>query len=72
MSDEASGPRGRAAWEAERDGVAKRNLETRRRGQAERRSRERAVEARERVQAALETRELEALNAELDRRRAAP
>jgi hypothetical protein len=66
--DDGEGQRGVAAWQAERAGIAKRNLETQKRGQAERRSRERAVEARERAVAVREARELAALNAEIEKR----
>jgi hypothetical protein len=66
--DEGDGQRGAAAWQEQRAGIAKRNSETQKRGQAERRSRERAVEARERAVAVREAKELDALNAEIAKR----
>lgn len=68
MSDETEGPRGAAAWQAQRAEIAKRNLEARKRGQAERKSREDAVEARARVVAAVEAEQLQALNAQIAKR----
>jgi hypothetical protein len=69
MSDETEGPRGAAAWQEQRAAIAKRNAEMQKRGQAERRSRENAVEVRDRARAALEMKELDALNAQLTKRR---
>jgi hypothetical protein len=69
MTDEAPRTRGEAAWKENRDAIAKRNAQTRKDGQAERRSRDRAVEVRERALAARELQELDALNDEIDRRR---
>jgi hypothetical protein len=69
MTEETNGPRGAAAFEEQRAAIAKRNAETRKRGQAERRSRERAVGAvRDRAQAAREVKELDELNARMDKR----
>jgi hypothetical protein len=68
MSEETEGPRGAAAWQEQRAAIAKRNAETRKRGQAERRTKDRAVEARDRVQAAREVKELDDLNAAIDKR----
>jgi hypothetical protein len=65
MDDEQGGPRGAAAWQEQRAAIAKRNSETQKRGQAERRSRDRAVDARERVSAVREAKELDALNAQI-------
>jgi hypothetical protein len=69
MTDETSGARGAAAWQEQRAAIAKRNADTRKRGQAERKSRDRAVEVRERAQVAREAQELEVLNAWLTKRR---
>ncbi|HKP88424.1 MAG TPA: hypothetical protein VJT75_00470 [Thermoleophilaceae bacterium] len=68
MAEETEGQRGAAAWQEQRAAIAKRNAETQKRGQAERRSRDRAAEARDRVQAALEGKELDELNAEIAKR----
>ena len=69
MTDE-TGPTGaEATFREQRDAIAKRNADTHRRGQAERKARERAVEARESVQAAREAEELDALNAQIASRR---
>jgi hypothetical protein len=67
MDDEQGGPRGAAAWQEQRAAIAKRNSETQKRGQAERRSRDRAADARERVNAVREAKELDALNAQIAR-----
>ncbi len=68
MSEETGGSRGGGAWEAQRAAIAKRNVEARKRGQAERKSHEVAVSARQRVEAAREAKELEELNAEIAKR----
>ena len=68
MSEETGGARGAAAWQEQRAAIAKRNAETRKRGQAERRSRDRAVEARDRVRAVAEGKELDELNAQIAKR----
>ena len=68
MSEATDEPRGAAAWQESRTGVAKRNLETRKRGQAKRKAHDRVVEARERALAARESEALEALNAQIARR----
>jgi hypothetical protein len=70
MSEESDGQRGVAAWEEQRAAIAKRNAETRKRGRAERRVRDRAVESMDRVRAAQEIRELDALNAQIAKRQA--
>lgn len=72
MSEDTSGPRGAAAWHEQRADIAKRNVEAKKRGQAERRSRDRAVEARDRVHAAREMKELDELNEQIARRTAGP
>ena len=68
MSEETQGPRGAAAWQEQRAAIAKRNAEAKKRGQAERRSKDRAVDARDRVQAVREGKELDELNAQIARR----
>ena len=65
MSEGTEGARGEAAWKEQRAEIAKRNAEARKRGQAERRSKDRAVDARDRVQAAREVKELDELNAQI-------
>ena len=69
MSEETDGPRGAAAWQEQRSGVAKRNLEARKRGQAERKTRDQAVEARARVEALREASALDELNARIAKQR---
>ena len=69
MSDETEAGRGASAWQAQRAEVAKRNLEARKRGRAERKSRERAVEVRARAESARELHELDELNAAIAKRR---
>lgn len=68
MSDQTEGARGEAAWKEERAAIAKRNADTRKRGQAERRSRDRVAEDRDRVDAAREAAQLKELNAEIAHR----
>jgi hypothetical protein len=65
MSEETEGARGAAAWQEQRAAIAKRNADARKRGQAERKTREGAAEARDRVRAAREVKELDALNAQI-------
>jgi hypothetical protein len=69
MDEEQNAPRGAAAWQEQRAAIAKRNSETQKRGQAERRSKDRAVDARERVSAVREAKELDALNAQIAKRK---
>ena len=69
MSDETDGSRGADTWQAQRAEIAKRNVDARKRGKAERRTREMAVEVRARAEAARELDELEALNAAIAKRR---
>ena len=69
MSEESEAPRGVDAWQAQRAEVAKRNLAARKRGQAERRSRDRAVEVRARAEEVRERHELEELNSAIAKRR---
>ena len=68
MTDETQGKRGEAAWREQRDAVAKRNAEAHKRGAAERRLKDRAVDARDRVRAAQEAEELQQLNARIAKR----
>ena len=68
MTDEIQGKRGEAAWREQRDAVAKRNAEAHKRGAAERRLKDRAVDARDRVRAAQEAEELQQLNARIAKR----
>ena len=70
MTDEIEATRGEGAWKEQREAVARRNAETHRRGQAERKVRERSIEARARVRAAREAEELDQLNAQLAKQRA--
>lgn len=67
MSEGTQGARGDAAWREQRAEIAKRNAETKKRGQAERRSKEHAAESRDRVEAAREAAQLNQLNAKLAR-----
>ena len=69
MGEETDGPRGAAAWAEQRAAIAKRNAEAQKRGQAERRSRNRSDEVRDRARAAREVKELDALNAQIAKRR---
>jgi hypothetical protein len=59
-----------ATWKQQREAIAQRNAEAHRRGQAERKTRERAIEARGRVSAAREAAELDELNAQIAKRHA--
>ena len=70
MSEEAQAKRGEAAWREQRDAVAKRNADAHKRGAAEKRQRDRAVNARDRVRAAQEAEELDQLNARIAQRNA--
>ena len=71
MSEEQTqGKRGDAAYREQREAIAKRNVEAHRRGQAERRSRESAVETRGRIEAAREAAQLDELNAQIAKGRA--
>jgi hypothetical protein len=70
MSEETGDMRGEAAWKEQRAAIAKRNADARKRGQAERRSRDLAVEARDRAQVAREGLELDELNAQIAKRQA--
>ena len=66
MSEEQTeGKRGEAAWREQREAIAKRNVEAHRRGQAERKTRDREVESRDRVEAAREAAQLDELNAQI-------
>jgi hypothetical protein len=67
MTEGTEGARGDAAWKEQRAEIAKRNAETKKRGQAERRSKEHAVESRDRVEAAREAAQLNELNAKIAR-----
>ena len=58
------------AFRRQREEIAKRNAEAHRRGQAERKARERAIEVQGRVRAAQEADELHELNAQIASRRA--
>ena len=71
MSEETQGKRGEAAWKEQREAIAKRNAEAHKKGRAEQRLRDRAVDARDRVRAAQESEELDQLNAQIARRDAA-
>ena len=69
MTDETTPARGEAAWKEQREGVAKRNAEAHKRGQAERKQRDRSADAKERVYAAREAQQLDELNAQITARR---
>ena len=69
MTDETAPRRGDAAFREQRDELAKRNAEAHRRGQEERKVRDRSINARARVHAAREAEELAALNAQIAERR---
>ena len=69
MSDETPRTSGDAAYRQQRDEIAKRNVEAHRRGQAERKTRDRAVEDRDRMEAAREAAQLHALNDQLSKRK---
>jgi hypothetical protein len=68
MSEQTQGPRGAAAWQEQRAEIAKRNAEAKKRGQAQRKTRDREVDARDRAQTLREGKELEELNAQIARR----
>jgi len=68
MNEEPEAKRGTAAWKEQREAVAVRNAEAHKRGQAERKQRDRAIGARERLSAAREAEELDALNASIVKR----
>jgi hypothetical protein len=68
MSDETQAPRGAAAWQEQRAEIAKRNAEAKKRGQAERKSHDRAVDARERAQVLAEGKKLDELNDQIAKR----
>ena len=70
MNEEPEAKRGNAAWKEQREAVALRNADAHKRGQAERRERERAINAQERVSAAREAAELDELNASIVKRQA--
>ena len=72
MSEETTGARGYAAWKQQRDEVAKRNEEAHRRGRDERKTRERAVEDRDRIEAVREAAQLQELNAQIEKRKSGP
>ncbi len=66
MTDETTpDARGDAAYRQQRDAVARRNVEAHRRGQAERKSRESALDQRDRIEAAREAAQLDELNARI-------
>lgn len=71
MTDEIQGNRGEAAWKEQREAVAKRNADAHKRGRAERKLRDRAIDAQDRVRAVQEAEELQRLNAQIDKRNAA-
>jgi hypothetical protein len=62
MTEETQAKRGEAAWREQREAISKRNADAHKRGQAERKVRERAAETRDRVQAAREADQLTELN----------
>jgi hypothetical protein len=69
MTEGPSGARGDAAWKEQREAIAKRNVEAHRRGQAERKTRDRAVEDRDRMEAAREAAQLHELNQQIAKQR---
>jgi hypothetical protein len=69
MSDETQRTSGDATYRQQRDEIAKRNVEAHRRGQAERKTRDRAVEDRDRMEAAREAAQLHALNDQISKRK---
>ena len=70
MSDETQARRGEAAFREQREAISRRNAEAHKRGQAERKLRESVVATRDRVVAAREAEQLDALNAQISQRRA--
>ena len=68
MSEETPRSTGDAAYRQQREEIAKRNVEAHRRGQAERKSKDAAVEDRNRMEAARETAQLHALNDQISKR----
>lgn len=68
MTDQSKGKRGEAAWREEREAISSRNVEARRRGRAERESREGLRAARLRADAQREAQQLRKLNAEIGSR----
>ncbi len=69
MTDEPRQTGSDVTWKQQRDEIAKRNADAHRRGQEERRARDRMFDARGRVQAAREAEELHELNTQIAKRR---
>jgi hypothetical protein len=69
MTDETRPNAAESTFRQQREEIARRNDEAHRRGQAERKARERALDVRGRVQAAREADELHELNAQIVKRR---
>ncbi|MDQ3934206.1 MAG: hypothetical protein M3340_06195 [Actinomycetota bacterium] len=70
MSDETEAKRGDAAYREQREAISKRNVEAHKRGQEEKKLRERVAQARDRVVAAREAEQLNELNTRISKRRA--
>ena len=71
MTEEPQAKRGDAAWKEQRDAIAQRNSDARKRAQVEQKTRDGAVDAQLREDAVRERSQLEALNAKIDKGRPA-
>lgn len=69
MTEEPQAKRGDAAWKEERDAVARRNEEARKRARAGGTSRKGVIQRRELEHAQRESEQLRVLNARLDKQR---
>ena len=69
MTEQPEARRGEAAWKQQREAVAKRNADTHRRAQEEKKQRSRQIDAQTRVRDAREAEELNELNARIAERR---
>jgi hypothetical protein len=68
MTEETRGARGEAAYREQREAIASRNADTRKRGKAERELRNRAIAARDREHVESEAEQLRALNDRIQKR----
>jgi hypothetical protein len=69
--DTSTNARGDAAYREQRDAIAKRNVEAHRRGQAERKTRDRTASDRDRLETAREAEQLQKLNDQIAKGRPA-
>ena len=69
MADELQGRSGHAAWKEQREAIAQRNADARKRAQVEQKQRDQAADGELRAASQRERADLQALNDRLDRRR---